>query len=89
MLCAPASPVKHEGEHEQHEREPDAWHPDLQKLRPPVTFRGDADAVSANEIDLRDQEGEGHGQQGQGCEHARAALLRGCVHGKAKSDFGR
>ena len=64
MLCAPASPVKYEGKHKQNEREPEAGYPDLQKLRSPVAFRGDADAVSANEIDLCDQEGEGHGQHG-------------------------
>ena len=77
MLCAPASPVKHEGEHQQHEREPQAGQPDLQELRPPVAFGRDADAVAANEIDLRGQEGEGHCQQGQSGQHARAALLRG------------
>jgi len=89
MLCAPASPVKYEGEHKQYERQPGAGQPDLQELRPPVAFRRDADVVSANEIDLCGQKGTGHGQQGQGGQHARAALLRGCVHGEAKSDFGR
>ena len=77
MLCAPASPVKYEGEHQQHEREPEARQPDLQKLRPPVAFGGDADVVTANEIDLRGQKRERHGQQGQRSQHARAALERG------------
>jgi len=65
MLCAPASPVKHEGEHKEQEREPNAGQPDPQKLRLPVAFRGDADAVAANEIDLGGQKGKGHGQHGQ------------------------
>lgn len=30
MLCAPASPVKYEGEHQQHERKPEAGQPNLQ-----------------------------------------------------------
>ena len=74
MLCASASPVKHEGEHEQGERQPKTRQPDLQELRSPVAFGGDADAVTANEIDLRRQKSEGHGQHGHGGEHARAAL---------------
>lgn len=53
MLCALASPVKYEGDHQQHQREPKAGHPDLQELWPPVAFGGDADTVAANEIDLR------------------------------------
>ena len=61
MLCAPTSPVKYEGEHKQDEREPEAGYPDLQELRSPVAFRGDADTVSASEIDLCDQKSEGHG----------------------------
>ena len=89
MLCAPASPVKYEGEHQQHKREPEARQPDLQELRPPVALGGDADAVAAYEIDLRSQKGEGHGQHDQCGQRARKALLRRCVHVKAKSDFGR
>jgi hypothetical protein len=81
--------VKYEGEHQQYERKPEARQPDLQELWPPVVFSGDADVVSASEIDLRGQEGTGHGQHGQSGQYARTALLRRCVQDKAKSDFGR
>jgi len=74
MLCASASPVKYEGEHEQDECQPKTRQPDLQELRSPVAFGGDADTVAADEIDLRRQKGEGHGQHGHGGKHARAAL---------------
>jgi hypothetical protein len=52
MLCASASPVKYEGKPEQNERQPKSRQPDLQELRSPVAFGGDANAVAANEIDL-------------------------------------
>ena len=73
MLCAAASPVKHEREGAKEQGETQAGQPDLQQLGFPVTFGRDADAVPAGEVDLREQEGHGHRQQGDGGQDARSA----------------
>jgi hypothetical protein len=70
MLCAAAAPVKYEGEPAQHQREPEPGQPDLEQLRLPVLRWRDADAVPAREVDLRQQEGHRHGEEGRGGDEA-------------------
>jgi hypothetical protein len=73
MLCAPASPVKYQGDAAQQGRQAEARQPNLQKLRPPVVLGCDADAVPPGEVDLREQERRGDREQRRGGEHARGA----------------
>jgi hypothetical protein len=69
-LC-PASPVKHEREAAEAKRDAQAGQPDAQKLRSPVALGRYADVVAADEVDLREQEGQRDREQGRGGEDAR------------------
>ena len=73
MLCAPAAPVKDEGDPPEHRRQAQARQPDLQELRPPVALGGNADAVASGEVYLREEERPRDREQGRGGEQARGA----------------
>jgi hypothetical protein len=73
MLCAPAPPVKYQGNHREGYRRAEAGQPNLAQLRQEVAFERNPDVVSAGEVDLGRQEGRGKRERCQGGEDARAA----------------
>jgi|GEM_PF-4145822 len=73
MLCATAPPVKYERKATEDKRDAQAGQPDAQKLRIPVALRRDADAVAADEVDLRQKECQRDREQRRGGESSRGA----------------